>query len=143
MRAMRSRSGFAYPAPPLGFAASKSPREGAAVDEDILACDEASVGAGEESAKRAELGRIAKSTNRDSRLRISARDIHADVPLRRRPRQPGFLPVGFKRPRLDRVDRHVVAGEQPRRGSEERGQARRARPTKRRGQRSATGPNPR
>ena len=36
-------------------------------------------------------------------------------------REAGFLPVGFKRSGLDRVDRDVVAREQPRRGSEKRG----------------------
>src|ERR1700733_4307588 len=91
-----------------GFVASKSPREGAAVDQDVLAGDEARVVAGEEGAERAEFVRIAESPDRDSRLRISPRDVYADVPLGRCARKTCFLTVGLKRSRLDRVDCHVV-----------------------------------
>ena len=128
---------------PRRLAASKRPRECAAVDEDVLARDESRVGAGEEGAQRAKFGRIAKSPDRDSRLRIGARRIDADAPLRRRACEARFLPVGFKRSGLDRVDRHVVAGEQPRRRGEERGQARARALTRRRARRSAPGPNSR
>src|ERR1700722_5066908 len=112
IRAGRSRPGAA---PDGGVAralsASKSPREGAAVDEDILARDEAGVGAGEEGAQRAELGRIAESPDRNSGLRIGSRRVDADAPLRRGACEAGFLSVGFKRSRLDRVDRDIVARE--------------------------------
>src|ERR1700733_13666153 len=49
---------------PRRLSASKSPRECAAVDQDVLTRDEACVGAGEEGAEGAELVLIAESTNR-------------------------------------------------------------------------------
>src|ERR1700733_1445395 len=97
---------------------SKSPRKGAAVDQNILARDEASMSAGEKGAECAEFVRIAESPNRDSRLRITPRGIDADVSLRRRARKTCFLTVGLKRSRLDRVERHVVARKQTRRRCE-------------------------
>src|ERR1700734_792118 len=100
------------------FATSKRPRKGAAVDQNILARDEASMSAGEKGAECAEFVRIAESPNRDSRLRITPRGIDADVSLRRRARKTCFLTVGLKRSRLDRVDRHVVARKQTRRRCE-------------------------
>ena len=79
------------------------------------------VRAGDEGAERAKLGRIAELRGWDLRLRIGARRIHAHVPLRRRAGEAGFLPIGFKRSRLDRVDRYVVARVEPRRRGEEGG----------------------
>src|SRR5258708_33872218 len=95
-RAGRSRSGSA-PGAGDRFAASKSPREGAAVDEDVLTRDEAPVRAGEEGAKRPKFVRIAKPTDRDSGLRIRARRADAYIPLRRGALNATFLPFVFKR----------------------------------------------
>src|ERR1700722_6366536 len=118
-------SGHGSPAAPAHgkpSAHSKRPRKGAAVDEYVLTRDEPCVGAGEKGAERAELVRIAESPDRDSRFRVGPPNVPPDIPLRRRARKASFLPVGFKRSRLDRVDGHVVAREQPRRGRKERGQ---------------------
>ena len=65
-------------------ALSKSPRERAPVDEDVLTGDESGMRAGEKGAERAELGWIAESPGWDSRLQIGPRRIHAHAPLRRR-----------------------------------------------------------
>ena len=52
------------------------------------------------------------------RFPFRPRFIHADPPLRRRAGEAGFLPVGLERSGLDRIDRHVVAREEPRCGRE-------------------------
>jgi hypothetical protein len=105
----------------LKHAVSERPWEGAAVDENVLTGDESRLRAGEEGAERAEFRRIAESPGRDSGLRFRPRLIHADVPLRRRPGEARFLPVGLERSGLDRIDGDVVARKQSRRRGEERG----------------------
>jgi hypothetical protein len=99
-------------------------RGGPAVDQNVLAGDEAGPGAGQKSAQRAEFGRIAETPGRNAGQRLGARVLERRSALGGDSRQRGVLTLGLEGSGLDRVDRDILGRMSPRRCRQERGQAR-------------------
>src|ERR1700751_5237708 len=87
---------------------SQRTRKGPAIEQDVLAGDEAGLGAAQERAGKAELLGIAEAPGRIELGTLRQNLLHGETALLRLALGRTAKSVGFERPRQQAVDRNIV-----------------------------------